>query len=102
MSAAHTPGPWRWTERPLTGRKVQILLGGTPERRIVTPDPRCVGPLGADTRLIAAAPDLLAACKTLLGDVERFQASGGKLTDAEEAHVQQMRDAVEKAEGRPA
>ncbi len=51
--------------------------------------------------LFMAAPDLLAACKTMLTDVQQFVERGGKLTDREADHVEQMKMAVEKAETEP-
>jgi hypothetical protein len=57
----HTPGPWKWFDYP-DGRK---LLAGPNRAVIHCPDaPITCEP--ADERLIAAAPDLLAALRVAL------------------------------------
>lgn len=62
--SAHTPGPWRWFNYP-DGRK---LLAGSPAAVIHCPDaPMTVE--SADANLIAAAPELLEACKDALNAV---------------------------------
>jgi hypothetical protein len=66
----HTPGPWRWFDYP-DGRK---LLSGQNRAVIHCPDaPMTCGP--ADARLIAAAPELLAALKEVVAEVERRRLS---------------------------
>lgn len=67
MSAAHTPGPWRWNEHHQLVSDGATEYPGTddwmdPEpKRIVETDGGHYPPHGADRALIAAAPDLLAA-----------------------------------------
>lgn len=58
MESKHTPGPWEYDGPPHN-----IIVWSSPENRIcfMTSD----GPTEANARLIAAAPDLLAALKTL-------------------------------------
>ena len=52
MSEKHTPGPWRWT----AGRtRVKVLAAGMPVASVTSDRAE------EDARLIAAAPDLLAA-----------------------------------------
>lgn len=66
QKATHTPGPWRWMDYP-DGRK---LLLSRDRAVIHCPDAPMTCDL-ADARLIVAAPDLLAALKSLtawLGD----------------------------------
>lgn len=69
----HTPGPWRiasFEKRPSLCLRVwsgevevcQINHWGNPERDL-TRDPKPTGQAEANARLIAAAPDLLAACQ---------------------------------------
>ena len=64
----HTPGPWGWySNRALEAKNETVLVGdcGLPScgrTRLFVSD--------ADARLIAAAPDLLAALKALLAEAE--------------------------------
>ena len=73
--STHTPGPWGWSPTgaslwshggwdsdglPVLGRCTEALIDDGEEWDI---EP-------ADARLIAAAPDLLAACKAALGAFE--------------------------------
>jgi hypothetical protein len=62
---SQTPGPWTWESVPgARGKKRRILTGGTKSRsKILTLASDCVGMDSADARLVAAAPDLLAACR---------------------------------------
>ena len=96
MTTKHTPGPWtlKLTENghPViedrVGRKVveQFCNGGTSE-----------GSEGRDNaRLIAAAPDLLAACKTMLSSM-RLMDDGAE--DVQREAEDMMRAAIAKAEG---
>ncbi len=90
---SHTPAPWNWdgnvcdydatNEAPWLVHldKYPPILGG--QIKCVNPD---------DARLIAAAPDLLAACKAALDDDEGDESMGWFKWDA-------MRTAVKKAEG---
>jgi hypothetical protein len=60
MSGQHTPGPWQVNGSHVYG-------GGSPERasliaQVLSPDPRHL----ADRSLIAAAPDLYEALRTVL------------------------------------
>jgi hypothetical protein len=96
----HTPGPWKADITPRTGNYAGsfsveadglVVCGraGVPNRASES---------AANARLIAAAPDLLAALKLILPIAESYlkKAPGhpdnGKLADA--------RDAIAKAEGR--
>ena len=94
MSATHTPGPWRfeWDGRP-TWSCVRHRVKG--EWQVaVTDDLIDEHPeeSEANARLIAAAPELLAALKEALYAV----------TEIDNAHksLRQMRAAIAKAEGR--
>jgi hypothetical protein len=93
--SGHTPGKW-------IARKSKLLNAyaiETDDRRVaVTPydDRVAISPTGeADARLIAAAPELLAACKEML-------ASDGLIGNQPSVWqaVQHMRAAIYKAEGR--
>ena len=88
----HTPGPWRaekdrrkWCVMSQYGRVCTISQWTS------LVDQR-------DARLIAAAPDLLAALKCFLQD-ERFDVAVGGNPIAVDAMLKQARDAVSKAEG---
>ncbi len=64
--AKHTPGPWvaLWANDYLTGNQpVEIAAPtGHPIAEVVRVDPAAGGDHTANARLIAAAPELLAAC----------------------------------------
>lgn len=82
----HTPGPWTWFDYP-DGRK---LLSG-PDRAVIhCPDaPMSCDP--ADARLIAAAPELLAALNDVIENCGCNDA-GGPCANCERAEA-----AIEKA-----
>lgn len=84
---SHTPGPW--TAKPMGGR---ILLNGSNcyEVTEVFNDEGGFNP--ADINLMAAAPDLLDACKYMLENAESQGWSEFMLGSA--------RAAISKAEGR--
>lgn len=66
MTTKHTPGPWRL--RPLIDNTLAVY--GSGEYDIVFP--KRGGPMDADARLIAAAPDLLKALKPIADIPEVF------------------------------
>jgi len=87
---SHTPGPWRWySRRAIEAREQTVLVGdcGLPScgrTELFVSD--------ADARLIAAAPDLLAACQDLLKVATSYDYKGGSAARANAA--------IAKAEGR--
>jgi hypothetical protein len=84
--SAHTPGPWKY--RPAT-RTTHQAIGLGPNGLLVIKNEVS----DADARLIAAAPDLLAAC--------RFAASALSTDPVQVEYAQKgLRDAIAKAEGR--
>lgn len=95
----HTAGPWHWDSDPIkddpTGRvRYRVVAKG----RTIT---QCYYPSGDgfaehDTRLIAAAPELLEALDDLLNDCINFD--GGKLTDH---FLIKATHAIAKAKGIP-
>jgi hypothetical protein len=97
----HTLGPWRWFDYP-DGRK---LLAANSRAVIHCPDaPMTCEP--ADQRLIAAAPDLLAALKTVVetGD-DCPMCDRGRLRNPEKTHWPECpfgraHAVIAKAEGR--
>lgn len=96
MSAQHTPGPWAVSRNnagaiPLHFQPLEVIgrggaccvaakLGDGPEAL-------------ANAHLIAAAPELLAACQALLAEAELHG-----LTD-NDAHLREARAAIAKAKG---
>jgi len=61
MSAAHTPGPWKWDgnvcDYDPTNEAPWIIAGALDETPVLTGEIKCSNP--ANARLIASAPDLL-------------------------------------------
>lgn len=92
----HTPGPW--TARPDSNREEAdwtIVLNGSAGYDLMPwTDGQGVNP--ADARLIAAAPDLLAAAQALLGEAD---STGGHTRTVSRLSVDHLRAAIEKATG---
>ena len=92
MTTKHTPGPWRYERTngsPTTGQ--HMIAGGKPGYLAEVRD--CgSGDVSANARLIAAAPELLAALKGVLTLLD-----AGSLY---EPQAYAARAAIEKAEGR--
>ncbi len=85
----HTPGPWKVADVNPHGK--------APNRRwLVTPDV-AVAKTAANARLIAAAPDLLEACRAALPAMAAHEETGCDCPDSEAAR--QLRAAIAKAEG---
>ena len=94
-NAQHTPGPWSLAN----GNDLQI---DGPNGEAVAWTETCVGIERdrANARLIAAAPDLLAACMAVLDDLEMVPGKvyqGGIEPSVETK--QMLRDAIRKATG---
>ena len=96
----HTPGPWKWINsyEALLGPNGEFILeeeigydreGATPEGISVSP---------ADAHLIAAAPELLEACKVA---IETFDDDAPGAGDTEKGALRRLRAAVARAEGQP-
>ena len=103
----HTPGPWilrACSTNCNSGRRTLYVMNSLPDI-----DGKCVanviaGPTSnpawdANACLIAAAPDMLAACKELLAEVEHAIRQAGYDPDNRES-ITQARAAIAKAEGR--
>jgi hypothetical protein len=73
----HTPGPWRLRELA----NDTLAVYGKGEYDIVFP--KRGGPLDADARLIAAAPDLLAALKQIDGLARQAEVYHARLNASE-------------------
>lgn len=82
--AKHTPGPWTHCQEDnfITTRDGRGLLEWQARSLHVTPEER-----DANARLIAAAPDLLKACRQALAALKGRE------------HDQFLRDAIAKATG---
>lgn len=92
--SAHTPGPWEVRPGAGLGLHSWTIWATSEGRYIGRIDDNDQGE--ANARLIAAAPDLLAACREALDLLEERSA-----TDERAAYLaQHMADAIAKAEGR--
>jgi hypothetical protein len=95
--AKHTPGPW--AVHPSKAR-VDAFVGGAPLPvcELLWPtDQRSEAETEANARLIAAAPELLAACKAMLVLlIPKFEHEPMKYF----SEIQQIEAALSKAEGR--
>ena len=100
VAIAHTPGPWdrgpyvgdnihviTTTEHPWVGR----IVAKVPALNIVDGE--------ANARLIAAAPDLLAAIKALMAEVERRDNPSDEGCSSDCDQMDAAKAAVAKAEG---
>lgn len=85
----HTPGPWQYAFEGGTAAFIVDADGTTVCKLSVTKNSTAHSSLAANVRLIAAAPDLLAALKALVEDQR----------DASLPVLAQAREAIEKAEG---
>jgi hypothetical protein len=93
----HTPGPWKafrdatLNTQGLMGENGDLVFDvGTSE------DGYC--PRKADARLIAAAPDLLEACKDMV-QVAIDEMGYGTYAMVEQSAIDKIRTAITKAEG---
>ena len=88
---AHTPGPWRVdtdAERVVTeyvDDKIEVHTGETSRQ--------------SDLRLIAAAPELLEACRAASGHTYPNLADADDLTESDAECWDMLRAAIAKAEG---
>ena len=94
MKTTHTPGPWE-----SIGARI-CTEGNDRERRVIARmepfDLNKMAERDANARLIAAAPDLLDACKAILTLLEQGQADTLTL----EHDGAYLRESIAKAEGR--
>jgi len=88
MSAQHTPGPWYWDSDPIKGDPLdRVRYRVVATGKTVTQCYYSSGDEQAihDARLIAAAPELLAALVKLEAMAERYRPAGYPIPDAQKA-----------------
>jgi len=103
---AHTPGPWRVHQMNHADGALWLTIGFKDYEGTSDPDGRWIGPVAdlrflnareeeqwANARLIAAAPDLLAACEAMSAHLRNGWPQGV----AFETIVDAMRAAIAKA-----
>jgi hypothetical protein len=93
-AASFTPGPWKCG--PFQNRESEISASLWKSFAVVfgNSDPDLNNQGKANARLIAAAPDLLAACQTAKKALAHVASEFGL-----EAEVKQLEDAIKKARG---
>lgn len=104
----HTPGPWQTMNSPKAGfRDIWSLGDDQPQNRKVVCEISPSDTTFGDAELIAAAPDLLEACRSLLTSVQGMLPGYGDSKFASELSVQtvqgyrqQAEAAIAKAEGK--
>lgn len=114
----HTPGPWAWSDCmeeviPGEGALMELVAYGPQEgdyQSITTlfrlGDRYEQSPSPENARLIAAAPDLLAALRKLANESQGFlamairEAHGNKNIQVLSLRIKESFDAIDKAEGR--
>ena len=101
-SPAHTPGPWTIHESAFSSALVKELHIGTPTRTAACVYDDCAAGIlvrsevEANARLIAAAPDLLAALECIL---KRYESAGVQCYPEARREVIAARAAIAKATG---
>lgn len=94
----HTPGPWRVTEgrRIDSGRGYSTAIADVWAHGEGADDAPSTGEAEANARLLAAAPDLLEACKEAVAVANMSDEDKPTLDDIDWAR---LRAAIAKAEG---
>lgn len=98
---AYTPGPWKWFNYP-DGRK--LLAAST--RAVIHCPEAAISCEPADERLIAAAPDLLAALKRAVKVIRDWESMGVMTPASDQSwllyqqspEMKQINAAIKKAE----
>ena len=91
MSYKHTPGPWNCMRASAAGRNIICSDTRPVDICVLSNRDKTQTEIDANARLIAAAPDLLAACQRALDWLASYP--GGNADRAWE----QVRDAIVKA-----
>lgn len=89
----HTPGPWSINDWPQANTDIAIGAVGTPLIARIPLRHVSINEQKANARLIAAAPDLLAALLMVLDDPNAL--------DGRPRTAEFVREAIAKAEGQP-
>ena len=102
----HTPGPWCIGDSNLPVSQFAVMQSEPTGKhstilRMAIGEPKH-GEVMANARLIAAAPDLLAACKRLLVEVEWEALRADIVTDEARADIALAKEAIAKATGETA
>jgi len=92
----HTPGPWKASSEYLRGRNRHSIIGNG-LMICDTWDMEKQGEELANAHLIAAAPDLLEACKEFINE---WHSNNANFAREEPKSLKMMRQAISKAEGR--
>jgi hypothetical protein len=97
--AKHTPGPWQAKGCLVNAARGTVFIGAADSPSM----PFSAGEEEANVRLIAAAPDLLEACKQMIAKVTRIPSDDmsieNMMSDVS-AELERMEAAIAKAEGR--
>ena len=93
---AHTPGPWRFMTDS-TGEYLAVFANVQGGTKVICPVKIADE---ADARLIAAAPDLLAALKECSFRLATLVAASGDFSDVHAKALDAATAALAKAEGR--
>jgi hypothetical protein len=91
--ATHTPGPWKAS----TSQPLMVFADDEKGRWIAELNPY---DNGTNARLIAAAPDLLAACENAESALDSKKAVGYLAHDRTEYALRVIRAAIAKAHGK--
>jgi len=95
----HTKGPWSQYGIAITANRKDVCWMGVPAQYPGDSARMCKNDK-ANAHLIAAAPDLLAACERQLANIERWLETGVPAGPEEsKAIYEQMKKAAEKAKG---
>lgn len=104
MTAKHTPGPWLIQEPGLVTYKPEVVVAGHDPVVAIVRATFSQTIFDANTRLIAAAPDLLEACKWTATRCADCDGQGRMYFESEPngcMSCEPVRDAIAKAEGDP-
>lgn len=88
----HTPGPWAFNEAERKILATNVWIAKTPTLTAAA-SPSVCEEVNANNRLIAAAPELLAAAKILVEHIDSVE------IDHSFAGLGTLRDVIKKAEG---
>lgn len=100
MKTQHTPGPWEFIPNRIVAHDGQAIeICSIKQFDLLNDAEQCR--IEADARLIAAAPELLEACKTALRDAMEPVGEHGTHYKVHRDDVAAIRAAIAKAQGTP-